>query len=131
MIAQSTERPEDITIGTTLVIIRDGFQQVEVPAGEEGQTETVWQWDEIRLPPVEFEALQKGQWRGPWTENSHKAFRQYQHDRTLGLYDLARRKAKANPVWETYISQLDAWNEQVSALAATMSTAIPDLPIQP
>ena len=130
MNAQSNTRPEEVTVGQTVVIIRDSIEQITIP-GEEGETETAWQWTETRLTPLEYESLQNGAWRGPWTPATHKAFRQHQHDRTLGLYDLARRKAKADPSWETYIEQLDAWNEAVSALADGYGTNVPDLPEQP
>ena len=124
--------PDVVTIGTTLVIIRDGIHEIEVPPMDEGgETQTMWECEETRLSLAEYADLQKGHWNGPWTANTHKEFRQYQHDRTLGVYDLARRKAKTDERWNDYIAALDAWNEAVSALAADYSTAVPDLPAQP
>ena len=129
--AQSNAEPEWITVGQTVVIIRDNIQQIEIP-GEEGETDIAWQWDETRLSPVEYGELQKGHWKGPWTANTHKVFREYQHDRTIGLYDLAARKARSDAsTWEPYILALDAWNAQISALAEGYSTDVPDLPAQP
>lgn len=130
-IANYSSEPDEITVGATVVIIRDGISEVQVPLEEEGQTQTMWQCDEVRLSPAEFEDLKRGAWKGGWTPATHKAFRQHQHDRTLGLYDLARRKAKSNPAWEAYIAELDSWNDQVSALAADYAVAVPELPAQP
>jgi len=129
--AQYSDRPDELTVGTTIAIFRDGITEVQVPLEEEGQTQTMWQCEETRMSLQDYQLLLAGSWKGPWTSATHKAFRQHQHDRTLGLYDLARRKAKADPAWETYIAALDAWNEQVSALASGFSTAVPDLPAQP
>jgi hypothetical protein len=120
-----------MTVGTTIAIFRDSIVEVQVPTEEEGQTQTMWQCDETRLSIPDYQLLLAGAWKGPWTSATHKAFRQHQHDRTLGLYDLARRKAKTNPAWEQYIAALDGWNEQVSGLASGYSTAVPDLPTQP
>jgi hypothetical protein len=131
--ARYSEKPDVLTVGETIVIIRDDIEQIEVPLPEEegGGSETMWQCEETRLSHSEYEGLQKGQWEGPWTAATHKQFRQAQHDRTLGVYDLARRKAKTDDRWNAYIDALDAWNEVVSSLAATFSTDVPDLPAQP
>ena len=128
--AQYSSKPDEMTVGSTIAIFRDGITEVEVPL-EEGGTQTMWQCEETRLSIPDYQLLLAGSWKGTWTSATHKAFRQHQHDRTLGLYDLARRKAKTNPAWEQYIASLDAWNEQVSALASDYSTAVPDLPAQP
>ena len=130
--ARYSDKPDELTVGETIVIIRDAIEQVEIPAPEEGgEPELMWQCEETRLSHSEFEGLQKGLWEGPWTPATHKQFRQHQHDRTLGVYDLARRKAKADERWNAYIEQLDAWNEVVSSLGATYSTDVPDMPEQP
>lgn len=129
--AQYSDKPDELTVGTTIAIFRDGITEVQVPLEEEGQTQTMWQCEETRMSIPEYQLLLAGAWNGPWTAATHKAFRQHQHDRTLGLYDLARRKAKADASWEAYITALDSWNEQVSALATDYSTAVPDLPAQP
>lgn len=124
--------PDGVTIGTTIAIIRDNIHEIEVPPMEEGgEAQTMWECEETRLSLAEYADLQKGHWNGPWTAATHKQFRQYQHDRTLGLYDLGRRKAKADERWEAYLTALDTWNEAVSSLAADFSTAVPELPAQP
>jgi len=123
--------PEDIVIGSTSVTLCYNIEQVIVVIDDEGTTAQKWQCDFDRISIAEYNAALNGKYDGTWTPALHKAFRQHQHDRTLGLYDLARRKAKTNPAWDAYIVALDAWNEAVSQTKTNMSLNIPALPEQP
>lgn len=123
--------PEELLIGTASVTVCYNIEQVIVVIDEEGHTVQKWQCDYDRISISEYNAALNGKYDGTWTPALHKAFRQHQHDRTLGLYDLARRKAKTDERWNAYIDSLDAWNEAVSALATDFSTDVPSLPAQP
>ena len=63
----------------------------------------------------------------------HTIFRTYQHQRADNEYVYAQRMFRAyeDTIWETYISQLDEWNNQISGLASTFSTTIPEMPARP
>lgn len=124
-------RPEELLVGTTSVTVCYNIEQITVVIDDEGTTAQKWQCDYDKISISEYNAALNGKYDGTWTPALHKAFRQHQHGRTLGLYDFARRKAKTNPAWDAYIDSLDAWNEAVSQTATTFSTEIPALPAQP
>ena len=100
---------------------------------EQGNVSTGYTWTEIRMDIGEYDTICNGKLPAgaAWNADLHRIFRQAQHDRTLSLYDLARRKAKTDSRWNEYITSLDLWNVQVSALAATLSVTVPPLPAQP
>ncbi len=122
--------PSAVERGPTISIYRDGIARTDETDPESG-TVTVWECDEARLTPAEDAAMLEGRWAGPWTPAMHRAFRQHQHDRTLSLYDMARRKSRRDASWNAYIADLDAWNDAVSALADGYGTDVPPLPPEP
>lgn len=124
-------RPEELLVGMTSVTVCYNIEQITVVIDDEGTTAQKWQCDYDRISISEYNTALNGKYDGTWTPALHKAFRQHQHDHTLGLYDLARRKVKTDDRWNAYIDSLDAWNEAVSALATDFSTDVPPLPAQP
>lgn len=92
-----------------------------------------WLCDQYWMPAGEYNMVQNGilPEGASWTAELHKIFREYQHRRADDLYIYAQRmyRTTQDTRYSDYITSLDAWNAQVSALASTMSTDVPDLPV--
>ena len=100
----------------------------------EGEKSTVWRCDQYWLQGNEYENIQNGilPEGAEWKDHPelHTIFREAQHSRTDPLYAMAYRKRRmsASEKWDDYITALDKWNSDVSALAKKFSTAVPELP---
>lgn len=99
---------------------------------EQGQTRTGWVYDEWFMSYNEYQQVQQGMMpsTGYWDAQTHKVFREYQHTRADDLYVYAQRmlRTTGDTKYSDYITALDQWNAQVSALAVTMSLDVPDIP---
>lgn len=122
-------RPDDHISGPTGCWIH--YNAIQNEADE--NNEVTWTYDGIWFDLGEYEQVQRGLLPAgaEWDAQLHLIFRTAQHRKTDDLYNLAyrsKRTATDPTVWSTYISALDTWNDAVSALASTYSTAVPDLP---
>lgn len=109
------------------------YDIVQNPEDENGNI--TWTYDGIWFDSGEHEQVQAGNVPGgePWTEPLHKIFRNAVHRRTDDLYNMAYRNKRSSSTadWDAYISALDTWNSDVSALATDYSTTVPELPNVP
>ena len=96
---------------------------------------TYWLCDQYWFPTGEYDMVRNGYLPAgvQWTAELHKIFREYQHSRTDDLYNYAQRMLRStqDTRYSDYITALDQWNAQVSALAETFSTSVPELPASP
>lgn len=121
---------EDVEIGTPLIRIFESAQPVTI-TDDSGMTSEKYLCEIIMMDSAEYQSLLNGTWMGPWSEVTHRLFREHQHNRTTSLMAMAVRKAKTDERYNDYIAALDAWNASVSALADGFSTIVPDLPEMP
>lgn len=103
---------------------------VRLVQDEEGEH---YVYEQYWFPIGEYELVQNGilPEGASWTAELHRIFREYQHQRADNLYVYAQRmfRSTSDAKYSAYITSLDAWNAQVSALATAMSTDVPDLPV--
>ena len=96
------------------------------------QTIEVWEYDEWFMSDYEYKQVQQGYmpYNGRWDEQTHKIFREYQHERADDKYTYAERmfRATGDSRYSAYISQLDQWNAAISATKTTLSLDIPVMP---
>lgn len=92
----------------------------------------VWTYDGLWFEVGEYEMVQNGNLPqgAEWNAELHSIFRNAVHRRTDDLYNMAYRnkRSSSSADWDTYISALDTWNADVSALATDYSTTVPELP---
>lgn len=126
--------PDDIEIGKEVYVIREHIAPVFAQDGEGGGVNMAWACLEHCLYHNEYNKLLEGKLDGGWTTGLHKIYREAQHQKADGLLAIAYRKQRQSdyaPEWEEYISALDKWNDEVSAMASTLSVALPELPTPP
>lgn len=103
---------------------------------DKGVTETTYTYTEYRFAPGEYEALCNGilPTGAEWDGNLHELYRRTLHRMTDDLYNEAYRNKRISEnadAWGEFITALDEWNAKVTALGATFSTDVPDLPEKP
>lgn len=127
---RSTVKPCEIRTASTGT--RYSFNIHQVTEDHDGQQITMWSCDQYWFPVGEYNMIQNGiMVEGvQWTAELHKIFREYQHTRADDLYVYAQRmlRTTSDTKYSDYITALDQWNAQVSALAGTMSLDVPDIP---
>lgn len=132
--ATSDTYPLELVSGPTITLYRCDVTST-TEEGEDGAQRTLYWYTEYRFAPGEYEMLCEGHLPAgaEWDENLHRLFRQTQHRKTDDLYNegYRNRRITDNEAWDTYITALDEWNAQVTALATTFSTAVPELPQKP
>lgn len=136
--AASVVYPAQLLIGSTVTLYRCNISASSTTE-EDGSEGVRYDYTEYRFKPGEYEALCNGQLPEgvEWNEDLHERFRNTQHRRTDDLYNEAYRcrriatNDEAGAVWDSYITALDNWNAQVTALGETYSTSVPELPQKP
>lgn len=132
--ATSDTRPIELVTGQTVTLYRTNVVKT-TERDEKNVEQTVYTYTEYRFEPGEYEAICHGvlPQGAEWNEDLHERFRNSQHRKTDDLYNEAYRNRRItdNEVWDTYITALDEWNAQVTALATTFSTEVPELPQKP
>ena len=106
------------------------YDIVQNPEDENGNI--TWTYDGLWFEVGEYEMVQNGNLPqgAEWNAELHSIFRNAVHRRTDDLYNMAYRnkRSSSSADWDTYISALDTWNADVSALATDYSTTVPELP---
>ena len=125
---RSNVRQDDVAVGPTGV--RYSYNAVRHDATAD--TEAYWSCSQFWFPLGEYEMVQNGNLPqgAEWNAELHSIFRNAVHRRTDDLYNMAYRnkRSSSSADWDTYISALDTWNADVSALATDYSTTVPELP---
>ncbi len=125
---RSNVRQDDVAVGPTGV--RYSYNAVRYDATAD--TEAYWSCSQFWFPLGEYEMVQNGNLPqgAEWNAELHSIFRNAVHRRTDDLYNMAYRnkRSSSSADWDTYISALDTWNADVSALATDYSTTVPELP---
>lgn len=130
----SDSKPSELVTGPTVTLYRYDVTVVSEEA-EEG-TRTYYTYNEIAFRRGEYEALLEGTLPAgcEWGPVTHRLFRQHQHRLTDDLYNQAyrmRRMSSDPDAWDAFIAEVDKWNKDISALASTYSTEVPELPTMP
>lgn len=136
--ATSDTRPVELVTGQTITLYRTHVVKTTA-VDEKNVNQTIYTYTEYRFKPGEYEAMCYGTLpQGcEWSEDLHERFRNTQHRKTDDLYNEAYRCRRiatddeTGTAWDAYITALDEWNAQVTALASTFSTDVPELPQKP
>lgn len=130
---ESDHLPHYIRTGKTVVLIR-GDATYNESLDEDGNITSRYSYTEYVFTPHEFEKLKQGNFDGEWNDILHHIYRAELHRVTDDLYAMANRKLRTSEdkgVWETYIAELDMWNDEVSGLADGFRVANIPLPNEP